>query len=225
MGAKYSEQIVIIGAIVILALFLIPVLVFAVYVQKIPGAIDKANVEACRANLSELYKDLIQYKLRFRDWPKESGVKFFLSLWRVDPTVQDDTFAKRFTCPGIRHQLLTGIRGRRPSNWFDDWDAVDGTYTGYAGRDLETYPDIDKNPSAQALVADDNQFALDPTDPTPNHQFVTVVLFANGDIREYNLNNLRKDGILRPDEYLIPGPDCPVAELRTLRADEPRKKK
>lgn len=209
----------------LLAVMAIIAILAAALVPQVPKFIDRANVTACRANMSELAKNFELYKQRFGDWPSESGIRFFLALWHDDPNSHDDTFAKRFSCPGVKPRQLPGINNRKPSEWFDDWDALDNTFTAYAGRDLEKYPNLDTKPGNQAIVADDNEFAASEKDPQGNHTYTTVVLYADGTPRELDVIQLRKDGILSEKQFLVPGPDCPMEELRVLRADAPVAKK
>ncbi|MBI3817804.1 MAG: type II secretion system protein [Planctomycetes bacterium] len=217
-GFTLIELLAVMAIIAILAAFLVP---------KIPGVIDQANVTACKANMTELHKEFIQYKMRFGDWPSETGIRFFLALWRDDPNSHDDTFAKRFTCPGVNQNTLPGIKGRKPSEWYEEWEAIDNTYTAYCGRDYDKYANLETKPGNEAIVADDNELAGGDheKDARPNHMYTTVVLFANGDARPFEVMTLRKDGVLGPNQYLVPGPDCPLEELRKLRADGPLNKK
>lgn len=205
----------------LLAVMAIIAILAAALVPQIPKWMDKANVTACRANMQELYRGFIDYKMRFGDWPNESGVRFFVELWRADPNSHDDTFAKRFTCPGVVPRHLTGLNGVKPPEWYNDWDALDNTYTAYAGRDLAKYPNVDTRPGNEPLVADDNEFAANEKDPQPNHMYSTNVLYADGSVRPLEVVEYRRDGVIGENQYLIPGPDCPLEELRKLRADAP----
>lgn len=209
----------------LLAVMAIIAILAAALVPQIPKWIDRANVTACNANMSELHKNFVDYQRRFGDWPEEGGIRFFLKLWKADPDSHDDTFAKRFTCPGVKPRMLPGINGRPPREWFDEWAALDSTYTAYAGRDIERFPNLESNPGNQAIVADDNEGADTEESPAPNHQYATVTLFANGAVREFDVVRLRDEGVIGPNQYVIVGPECPVPELKTLRRDAPEPKK
>lgn len=210
----------------LLAVMAIIAILAAALVPQIPKFIDRANVTACRANMGELARNFELYKQRFGgDFPHESGIRFFLTLWRDDPNSHDDTYAKRFTCPGVKMSNMPSLRDVKPVDWFNDWDALDSSFTAYAGRDMDKYPKLDIKPGNQAIVADDNELAATDKDPLPNHTYTTVVLFADGSPREFDLIQLRKDGVLGPNQMLIPGPDCPMEELRTLRNDAPISRK
>jgi prepilin-type N-terminal cleavage/methylation domain-containing protein len=208
----------------LLAVMAIIAILAAALVPQIPKWIDRANVTACSANMQELYKGFVDYKTRFGDWPNESGIRFFLDIWRKDPNSHDDTFAKRFTCPGVKPRQLAGIRESKPSEWFNDWEALDSTYTAYAGRDLDKFPNLDTRSGNEPIVADDNEFATGEKDAQPNHQYATVVLYADGSARPLDVVELRSQGVLGPNQYLVPGPDCPVEDLRKLRNDAPLSK-
>ncbi len=203
---------------------IIAILISALAIQ-VPKYLDRAKVSACSLNMTDLYRNFQLYKDRFKDWPNQSGIRFFLELWRVDTESHSENFAKRFTCPGVQPRLLGGLGDRTPEHWFDDWENLDETYTAYAGRDVEHFPHIDKTPGKQALVACDNEFADTEQDPVPNHSYTTNVLMADGAPKEYDVELLRRDGVIAPNAYLIPGPDCPVEELRSLRRDAPLLKK
>jgi prepilin-type N-terminal cleavage/methylation domain-containing protein len=209
----------------LLAVMAIIAILAAALVPQIPKWIDRANVTACAANMSELHKNFVDYQRRFGDWPDEGGIRFFLKLWKADPDSHDDTFAKRFSCPAVKPRNLPGINGRPPKEWFDDWGALDSTYTGYAGRDIDKYPNLESNPGNQAIVCDDNELADTEDHPQPNHQYATVVLYANGAVRDMDVVKLREEGVIGQGKYIIPGPDCEVEELRTVRRDAPEPKK
>jgi prepilin-type N-terminal cleavage/methylation domain-containing protein len=209
----------------LLAVMAIIAILAAALVPQIPKWIDRANVTACSANMLELHKNFVDYQRRMGDWPDDGGIRFFLRLWKADPDSHDDTFAKRFTCPAVKPRLLPGINGRPPREWFDDWANLDSTYTAYAGRDIDRFPNLESNPGNQAIVCDDNELADTDDHPQPNHQYATVVLFANGAVRELDLVKFRDEGTVAHDKYIIPGPDCPVEELRTVRRDAPEPKK
>ncbi|MBL8694130.1 MAG: prepilin-type N-terminal cleavage/methylation domain-containing protein [Planctomycetes bacterium] len=203
---------------------IIAILISALAIQ-VPKYLDKAKVTACRANLTDLYRNFTLYKDRFSDWPTESGIRFFLTLWRMDPDSHNESFAKRFTCPGVPANNLSGIAGRPPEEWFNEWDTLDSTYTGYAGRDREHFPKLEVNAGKQAIVADDNELADTDHDPQPNHTYTTLALFADGSIQEYDLQKLRIEGVLQEKQFILPGPDCVIPELKSLLRDAPLSKK
>lgn len=208
----------------LLAVMAIIAILAAALVPQIPKWIDQANVTACSANMSDLHKNFVLYEQRFKDWPHEGGIRFFLRLWWTDPSSQDETFAKRFTCPGVQPRFLPGIYNRPPREWFDDKANVDSTYTAYAGRDIEKYPNLEANPGNQAIVCDDNELADTDTDPRPNHRYATVVLYADGSVRPMDVIKLREEGVIGEKAFLVPGPDCPVEELQKVRRDAPEAK-
>ncbi|MFN0207050.1 MAG: type II secretion system protein [Planctomycetota bacterium] len=207
----------------LLAVMAIIAILAAALVPQIPKWIDQANVTACSSNMQDLYRNFTLYKARMshKDWPNESGIRFFMALWKSDPSSHDDTFAKRFTCPGVKPRLLTGLTSDKPAEWFNDWDALDSNCTAYAGRDLAKFPNLDTRSGNEAIVADDNELAMDEKDPIPNHLYSTVVLYADGSVRPIEVTELWEKGVLNKNQYPIAGPECPVDELKKLRNDAP----
>jgi len=209
----------------LLAVITIIAILAAALAPQIPKIIDRANVTACRSNMLELFKSFEVYKQRFKgEWPNEAGILFFLKLWKVDTDDHSDAYAQRFTCPGVKKGNLPGINGREPMEWFSNWNDLDSTFTAYAGRDITKYPNIDKSPGTQALVADDNELADTDTDPLPNHKYTTVILMADGSTKELDIADLRAKEVIPESAYPIAGPDSPVPELKTLSREAIRKK-
>jgi prepilin-type N-terminal cleavage/methylation domain-containing protein len=209
----------------LLAVITIIAILAAALAPQIPKFIDRGKVTACRANLQELFRNFELYKQRFKgDWPNESGILFFLKLWKVDTESQSDQYASRFTCPGVAPRYLTGISGREPREWFSNWNELDSTYTAYAGRDISKFPNVDKSPGNQALLGDDNELADTEQDPMSNHMYTTLVLMADGSIHEFDIAELRDKELVAEKGYPIAGPDSQVPELKTLSREAIRKK-
>lgn len=209
----------IVVAILAVGLFVTPLLLGSATVLgiQIPRYLERARVTACRANLQELYRGFMLYRDRFRDWPHESGIGFFLELWRVETDMlTDDLFARRFTCPAVDLRRLPGIDARRPRDWFrvDAWARIDSTYTAYAGRDVARFPIDPSRAAEEALVSDDNEGAEDGG--APNHPHVTLVLMADGSVVELDHDELRARGVLGASAFPLAGPGSPIPELRTL---------
>src|SRR5688500_2297521 len=164
----------------LLAVILIIGILMAFLLPKIPEAIDAANRTACQKNLQEIYKGFLLHDQKFGDIPRESGVKFFAELIHSKVFENSQGTAKKLTCPGVKPNGLPGIAGRKPEEWFADFEVIDGDYSAYAGRDSKQFP-MRKFPGSgkEPLVADDND---GPADDPMNHRTTTNVLYADGNI-------------------------------------------
>src|SRR5689334_19313782 len=89
-GFTLIELLAVILIIGILAVYLLP---------KIPEAVDRAKVTACKANMGEIRNGLIMYNETFHTIPQESGVKFFTSLIYKGVWENSESSAKKLTCP------------------------------------------------------------------------------------------------------------------------------
>ncbi len=196
----------------LLAVILIIGILMAYLLPKIPEAIDRAEVTACKTNMNEINKALIVYKSKFKRIPTESGARFLAVLYASGAMDPGEASAKRLTCPAVDIGALA-IADLPPEEWFADLELVDGSYTAYAGRDMEEYP-LRKfpGPESEVLVADDNDGGM-------NHSTTTVALFASRWIEEYELYTLQQEGVLEEGEILVVGPDSQVEELRKLSLD------
>jgi prepilin-type N-terminal cleavage/methylation domain-containing protein len=208
-GFTLIELLAVILIIGILAVYLLP---------KIPEAIDKAKVTACKANMAEINKGLIMYSDTYKSVPAESGVRFFTALvWKG---VWDNTeaSAKKLTCPGVDNGFLAIGKIDDPKEWYKDKDVLDGSYSSYAGRDMKTYP-LRRFPGSgtEAIVADDNEG--DGTEG--NHRTATVVLYADGSVGTHEIFKLYDKGVVDKEtvKVLKVGPESPVAELQKLSQD------
>jgi prepilin-type N-terminal cleavage/methylation domain-containing protein len=197
----------------LLAVILIIGILMTFLLPRIPEAIDAAKVTACKKNMGEIYNGLVIHQIKRGRAPNESGVRFFGSLiykriWENSPST-----VKKLTCPGVDIGVLT-IGELDPLEWFAEEALLDGTYSAYAGRDCKEYP-LRKFPGSGnwALVADDN-------DGGANHDTTTVVLYADGSVRTYDIFEEREKGNLGPeDEILIVGPASHLEDLQKLSLD------
>ncbi|GEM_PF-792534 len=205
-GFTLIELLAVILIIGILATFLIP---------KIPFIQERAYITACRANLGEIGKGLLAYQTQFDGMPKEGGAKFFCVLIKRDMIWENTPKSARgLTCPGVDYNSLPGLQGLEEEEWFADYDAVDGTYTSYAGRNVKEYGFRRKVLSGkEVLVADDN-------DPENNHKSSTLALMGDWNVREWNMATLKDQKMIDVEEtVLLVGPESPVDELQKLSLD------
>ena len=193
----------------LLAVILIISILVAALTPMINDAIERANVNACAANQRALYQGMIQYKTQYSRAPDESGVKFFAQLVSRKAMENTKANAERLTCPGVEKSALA--IGQLPwEQWWMDLDLVDGTYSAYAGRDQKEFP-LRKFPGSgnEPLVCDDNDGA------EMNHRTATNCLYADGSVRQYEIEDLRDQGLIGPEEEMVwVGPDSPVEDLR-----------
>ena len=84
----------------LLAVMLIIGILMAFLLPKIPEAIDRTNVTACKANLRNIGTALLNYRATFKRMPRQSGAAFVASpvtdkVWENTPTS-----VEKLTCPG-----------------------------------------------------------------------------------------------------------------------------
>jgi prepilin-type N-terminal cleavage/methylation domain-containing protein len=194
----------------LLAVILIISLLVAALTPMIADAIENAKVSSCQQNLRNTYQGFVQFNIKYKTLPNESGVKFFAQLVADKAMQNTKTNAERLKCPAIDVNSLT--IGQLPwEQWWMDLDQIDGSYSSYAGRDIKefpirTFPGSGKEP----LMGDDN-------DPDMNHETTTNVLYSDGAVQTYELVTLAKEGTIGPDEeLLLVGPSSPVPDLRKL---------
>ena len=116
--------------ILILTWFLLP---------NIVDAYDMAEVRSCSTNMGQVYAGMVQYNAKYKHIPESSGVGFFAELMSRGAMTNTTTNARRLTCPAVDTGSLS-IRGLDPEEWWMDLDELDGTWSSYAGRDLDRFP-------------------------------------------------------------------------------------
>jgi len=197
----------------LLAVILIIGILMTFLLPRIPEAIDRANVVACKSNMSEIHKGLMLYKMKFDRIPRGSGVRFFAELIASDTWEPLEATAKKLTCPGVDYGALS-CSDLPMEEWYKDLELIDGGYSTYAGRDMNEHPlRIFPGSGKDPLVADDN-------DPEMNHRTTTVVLFADANVGTIEIYDLQRDGTLTEDEkILIVGPESPLEMLQKLSLD------
>ena len=201
-GFTLIELLVVILIIGILATFLLP---------QIPAAIEQANITASRKNLTEIYGGVLTHKSKFRRLPSDSGVRFFASLIYKGVWENTPCSARKLTCPGVDIGSLT-IGDLPEEEWFSDKDLIDGSYSAYAGRDMEQFP-VRKESGKDCWVATDN-------DPEMNFNTTTLMLMGDGAVEQVEIATLIDEGVLEEGEdILFVGPDSQLEELRKLSLD------
>lgn len=201
----------------LLAVILIIGILMAYLLPKIPEAIDKTKVTACKANMQAINQGLVMYVDSFKGVPNESGAKFFTALIYKGTWQNDDSSAEKLTCPGVDHSSLAIGSIDDKKQWYSNKDVIDGSYTAYAGRDIKNHP-LKRFPGSgtEAIVADDNEGSTEEG----NHRTATVVLYANGAVQTHELYDLYEKGQLDKNvKVLKVGPDSPLEDLRKLSLD------
>ena len=195
----------------LLAVMLIIGILMAFLVPQIPAYMDRARVTACRANLNEIGKGLMQYQATFDSLPSKSGAGFVCSLITRKVWENTPANAKRLSCPNINASALPGLQDFLPEEWYADADDIGPDHTAYAGRNVKDYPIRKKTISGkEVLVADDN-------DPEGNHSTATLALMGDYTVRVYELVDLQDRKLVDEEmEFLIVGPESPVEELQKL---------
>jgi len=200
----------------LLAVILIIGILMVFLLPKIPEAIDSAKVTACSANMREIGNGLMIYNTKYKSIPNESGVRFFTALVYKGAWDNNETSAKKLTCPGVDDSILAIGAIEDPKLWYSNKDVIDGTYSAYAGRDMKQYP-LKKFPGGglNVLVADDNEGG------EGNHRTGTVCLYDDLSVRVIELFPLYEKGLLNKDtdKYLKVGPESPVEDLQKLSLD------
>lgn len=201
-GFTLIELLAVILIIGILATFLIPM---------VTDTIEASKVTACQANLQNTYKAILLYQTKYKELPRESGVRFFAQLYSRKAMENTKTNAERLTCPAVDKGALA-IGQLDWQEWWTDLELIDGTYSAYAGRDTKNHP-LRKLTGLEPLIADDN-------DPVMNHATTTNVLYGDGSVQTFEVEVLQEQGLLGPEEeILFVGPDSPVEDLTKLSLD------
>ena len=123
----------------LLAVILILGVLAATLVPMVVDAIEASKVTGCQSNLQEIYKGLKLYEIKYKELPKESGVRFFAQIYSRKAIENTKTNASRLTCPAVQNSFLT-IGTMDWEEWWTDLERIDGSYSAYAGRDLRNHP-------------------------------------------------------------------------------------
>lgn len=169
------------------------------------------DVERCKQHLSAIHQGLVLYTQQIGRPPQSSGVALLAEL--IASGVWQDTPENRalLTCPGPNAELAP------PDTDFLKVDALSDASSAYAARDARTHPFEaypEGGPGLAAVVACDN------VGGTLNHRGLMNVLYSDGSIRTFVLDELIERGTLPPGtSVLVPGPRSPIADLRVLTVD------
>jgi prepilin-type N-terminal cleavage/methylation domain-containing protein/prepilin-type processing-associated H-X9-DG protein len=194
----------------LLAVILIIGILAAALVPMVTDALESARVTACSKNLTNIYQGLLQYQAKYKELPRESGVRFFAQLYARKAMENTKTNAERLTCPGVDKGALA-LADLPWEEWWTDLERIDGSYSAYAGRDCKNHP-LRKLSGNDVLIADDN-------DPEMNHETTTNVLFGDGSVQTFELVKLEEEGTLMEGEILTVGPDSKEPKLTVLSLD------
>ena len=202
----------------LLAVMLIIGILATFIVPRIPFVVERANITACRKNLDSIGQGLLEYQAKYKKWPSESGVAFFAALILDKVWENTPQNAKTLTCPSIQYDALGGLYGLQPEEWFTDRDSIGGEHSAYAGRNMADHALRKRVASGkEVLVADDNDGG---GQPMPNHPTTTLALMGDFTVREYELVDLQKAGLIdEEEEVLVVGPESPLPELQRLSLD------
>lgn len=190
------------GGLSLLAWFLIPV---------VEVAETQAESVACQQSLAKLHGGLLIYQTKKRCLPTESGVAFLAVLYATEAVEPTERNAHLFTCPAVDPNDLA--IGRLPwHEWWTDLDRLDSTWSAYAGRNNAEFP-LEKLTGREPLAACDNEHGQ-------NHPDVTHVLYGDGSVQTFSLEELKRQGVVPQDaDRLIVGSDSPIEDLRKLSLD------
>jgi hypothetical protein len=153
------------------------------------------------------------YRTKYGGLPPQSGVRFFADLIARGAIENTKANAEKLTCPGIDKASLA-IGALPWEEWWVDLDLINGSYSAYAGRDMKNHPIRQLTASGnEPLIADDNDGGM-------NHHTTTNVLYADNNVQTFELEDLRKSGVLTADEEVLRvGADSPVPDLAKLTLD------
>ena len=170
-----------------------------------------SDAERCKDHLLAIHEGLVEYGRRTGRAPQSSGVAALGELFSSGVWPLDDEHRAHLRCPGPNaHAVPADTR-------YDLLEGLSAEHSSYAARNmrahpLETYPIGGRD--VAAMVACDN------AGPTSNHEGVTNVLYTDGSIRTFVVEELIAAGTLPAGtSKLVVGPDSPIESLRVLATD------
>lgn len=179
----------------------------------VQNALEAGKVTKCKANLRGIGQSMSIYRNQRNKgrWPEDSGIRFLLTLVKHKQIEGKNT--EVFLCPGTSDRNDTGPGGEDGSS-YDDWENLNSDSISYAGRDQAGFPIRGGDESEIIIASDDNEFA-------PNHKTVTNYLYADGQVKSFDISidgaEILKDFPEYAKQGLPIGPDCPFEPLRVLK--------
>lgn len=218
-GFTLMELLIVIAIIGMLAAYLLP---------KLGGVMETSRAEACKMNLQGIALDFKTWAMsrRNQEVPRASGVQFFITPWRDRKVEISPEQAQRYQCPNVPvNQINPYLDPNDPESWWADFDVIDGSYSSYAGRDMEEHFRV--NPAKkpyEPMVSDDNNSDMEGMFIQNHGNGVTNVLMMSGAVRQYDNAVLLEQGTaMELDEdgvaWLRIGPGSPIPELEKLSLD------
>jgi hypothetical protein len=166
------------------------------------------DVNACAANLRQVYAALVRYESRAEHVPTEPGVRFLGALFASGALEPAERAC--LSCPGPGAERVPAEVDYR------DLAALTGAGSAYAARDTVAFP-LAKfpagGPANEPLAACDNARGL-------NHAGCMNVLYSDGSVVTLSLAQEIEAGRLPAGTSTIPvGKDSPIPDLRKLSQD------
>jgi prepilin-type N-terminal cleavage/methylation domain-containing protein/prepilin-type processing-associated H-X9-DG protein len=180
------------------------------------NAREAGTVTKCRDNLHQIGQVMLLYhdQRNKGHWPKESGIRFLLTLHRAGELAGRNS--ETFLCPGTQDVNDLGASGE-PGSSYEAWEELDSSTISYAGRDQQGSP-IKGNALSEIIIASDDN------EGRANHSFATNFVYADGSADSFDIKSEEGIALLADNPEMekagLPvGPDCPFEPLRVLRVD------
>ncbi len=183
-------------------------------VVNVPEWMDKANLSACEINMNNAYRYMVSWQADHKgQWPRDSGQKFWLRLWKDGQFEHTESHAKMFFCPSATYEehVLPEEYDMDVMEYLGLWDELPEGAISYAGYDSHGDRDLrsqlKRSPGATAIMSD------------AHWQHRTALVYMTGDgVRHRLLKSELMDeyGIDVDVEDFYPGDGCEVEELQSV---------